>query len=314
MRKLIPFSFVLSVFFVSTAAVWSQSILESKSILAASATTAEYKMTLLPGNYSATVRSSDLRPIVELLDNAENVLFTEESSSRTFPVTVAMKFIVNRAHVFTLRIRSESPFPSDRRYQVILTRVPDAPPPNKIEAPDGAPSSNEQQVVDLVNQERRKMGLSLLRVSGTLAQAARRHSANMARQDTGAHELDGVGPGERIKEAGYRAMQWGENIAWGARTPEQAMSGWMNSPGHRRNILSSDVSEIGVGIAESSTGVLYWTQVSAGRWSRLGCYFVRARLWLDIGLSGHTQFSTRWIVARCVSFSSDGCATEWCDV
>jgi uncharacterized protein YkwD len=173
-------------------------------------------------------------------------------------------------------VRSAAAVEQEASFSIVIKRVPDAPaavenaprnppPDNPPRAGIATHSAAEQQVVDLVNQERRKMGLPPLRVSARLAQAARQHSQNMARQNTGAHELDGVGPGERIRETGYRALQWGENIAWGARTAEQAMSGWMNSPGHRRNILSAEVSEIGVGLAEAN-GVPYWTQVFGRPW------------------------------------------------
>jgi uncharacterized protein YkwD len=126
-------------------------------------------------------------------------------------------------------------------------------------------SSVEQDLVNRVNQERARARLAGLRVNARLMQAAREHSANMARQRKGSHVLDGKGPGERLRDVGYRARMWAENIAWGARTPQQVMSLWMNSPPHRSNILHRGVDEIGVGVAYARDGTPYWTQVFGRR-------------------------------------------------
>ncbi len=64
-------------------------------------------------------------------------------------------------------------------------------------------------------------------------------------------------------DTGYRFRTWAENAAMGYRTAEHVMSGWMNSSGHRANILRSSVTEIGLGLAYSAGGVPYWTQVFA---------------------------------------------------
>lgn len=123
----------------------------------------------------------------------------------------------------------------------------------------------EQELVNLVNKQRAAAQLPALRVNARLLLAARNHSVNMARQGTGAHVLDGKGPGERLRDVGYRARRWGENIAWGARTAQQVMAGWMQSPPHRANILQRGVDEIGVGMAVAGNGTPYWTQVFGSR-------------------------------------------------
>jgi uncharacterized protein YkwD len=124
-------------------------------------------------------------------------------------------------------------------------------------------SREEQGVLDLTNAERKKAGLPALRPNEKLFQAARAHSANMARQEVLAHTLDEQGPGDRIRKAGYRASTWGENCAAGQRTPEEAISSWMNSEGHRQNLLGQQFTEIGLGVAGSGSGMRYWTQVFA---------------------------------------------------
>jgi len=122
-------------------------------------------------------------------------------------------------------------------------------------------SARERTLLELTNKEREKEGLKLLRANPKLFAAARAHSANMARQDKLAHELDDKKPDERMRAAGYEGANWGENIAGGMPTPATAMEVWMNSEGHRGNILNPGYSEIGIGIATNERGVPYYTQV-----------------------------------------------------
>lgn len=124
-------------------------------------------------------------------------------------------------------------------------------------------TTREKELLDLVNEQRQKAGLAALRANDKLFQAAREHTANMARQDSLEHTLDGKGPGERIRDKGYEGFGAGENIAAGQRTPAEAMDSWMNSPGHRANILGEDYNEIGIGIASHAQGMLYYTLVFA---------------------------------------------------
>lgn len=126
-----------------------------------------------------------------------------------------------------------------------------------------AATSDERAVWTLTNQERSENGLSGLSFNGDLVASARAHSADMAAQDYFNHTaLDGSSPGDRIAATGYDANSWGENIAAGYATPESVVEGWMNSPGHRANILNSNFCDIGVGYAYDgdSTYGHYWTQ------------------------------------------------------
>jgi uncharacterized protein YkwD len=63
-----------------------------------------------------------------------------------------------------------------------------------------------------------------------------------------------------MQNFGLRFSAAGENIAYGQRTPAEVMNDWMNSPGHRSNIMNPTYTEIGVGLAKNSSGVCYWTQ------------------------------------------------------
>ncbi|MGE0609943.1 MAG: CAP domain-containing protein, partial [Pirellulales bacterium] len=145
------------------------------------------------------------------------------------------------------------------------------PPVAKPAAPSTAPpagqdgdlTADEQAVLDLTNKERAKAGGKPLTANGKLTAAARGHSANMARQKTLNHTLDGKQFFERIAATGYQSGYAGENIAYGARTAEEVMNMWMNSPGHKTNILSENYQQIGIGIRAAADGTKYYTQVFA---------------------------------------------------
>ncbi|TRV78336.1 sigma-70 family RNA polymerase sigma factor [Streptomyces sp. 130] len=130
-------------------------------------------------------------------------------------------------------------------------------------APAGSvpsPPSDAERVLALVNTERAKEGCSPVSGNDELTTAAQRHSEDMAARDYFSHtSRDGSGPGERITAAGYRWSTYGENIAKGQRTPADVMESWMNSPGHRANILNCSFRELGVGIQDSPGGPV-WTQ------------------------------------------------------
>ena len=102
-----------------------------------------------------------------------------------------------------------------------------------------------------------------MRMDSRLNQAAQLHSQDQAARKTMSHVgSDGSRAGDRITRAGYAWRSWGENVAAGYGTAESVMAAWMNSPGHRANILSGN-TEIGLGLAYASNGVPYWTQVFA---------------------------------------------------
>ncbi|MFI8437255.1 sigma-70 family RNA polymerase sigma factor [Streptomyces sp. NPDC079020] len=140
--------------------------------------------------------------------------------------------------------------------------TPGTPAPSRRPATPAppAPPSMSQQVTDLVNAERAKEGCGPVRGNGLMSTAAQRHSADMASRDYFAHTSpDGTDPGDRLTTAGYRWSTYGENIAKGQRTPADVMSSWMDSPGHRANILNCSFKEIGVGIQSTGSGPV-WTQ------------------------------------------------------
>jgi uncharacterized protein YkwD len=123
-------------------------------------------------------------------------------------------------------------------------------------------TDDEQNIVDLINQERKKHNLPPLKVIPVLCQVARAHSANMAKQNKMEHELDGKTPYDRIKASGYKYSLAGENLARADVSHDEVMKAWMDSKVHRENILDDEFAETGVGIAKGKEKV-YYTQVFA---------------------------------------------------
>jgi uncharacterized protein YkwD len=116
------------------------------------------------------------------------------------------------------------------------------------------------QVIALVNAERAKAGCGPLKDDAQLRKAAQRHSEDMASRNFFSHTApDGSDPGERTTAAGYRWATYGENIARGQSTAESVMNSWMNSDGHRANILNCSFKDIGVGLHQGPGGP-WWTQ------------------------------------------------------
>lgn len=120
----------------------------------------------------------------------------------------------------------------------------------------------EDEVVRLVNVERSKKGLQILKSNWEIARVARYKSQDMINKKYFSHISPTYGsPFKMMEFYGIRFSSAGENIAYGQRTPAEVMNVWMNSPGHRANILSPSYSDIGCGLAKTSSGVCYWTQM-----------------------------------------------------
>ncbi|WP_343040741.1 sigma-70 family RNA polymerase sigma factor [Streptomyces typhae] len=143
-------------------------------------------------------------------------------------------------------------------------KPPPAPPrtqrPSATATPRTPTGSTEQQVLRIVNDERQKAGCRPLTYNSKLATAAKRHSTDMKARNYFDHTSpDGTDPGKRITAAGYRWSTYGENIARGQQSASSVMTSWMNSEGHRANILNCSFKELGVGIERGSGGP-WWTQ------------------------------------------------------
>lgn len=120
----------------------------------------------------------------------------------------------------------------------------------------------EQKVVSLTNQERAKYGLAPLQIDVKLSEVARTKSADMKQNGYFSHTSPTYGsPFDMMNQFGIQYRAAGENIAMGQQSPEAVVQAWMNSEGHRKNILSSNFTHIGVGHVEGN----YWTQMFIGK-------------------------------------------------
>jgi uncharacterized protein YkwD len=124
-------------------------------------------------------------------------------------------------------------------------------------------SPAEMKILELTNAERKAKELPPLKPNPLLFKVAQAHSENMAKQGKMEHKLDGKTPLQRLKAAGYPYNMAFENIGAGdADVPlEDLMKAWMDSKGHRDNILNKVCSEIGIGIAKDKDGQVYYTQL-----------------------------------------------------
>ncbi|WP_112181265.1 SafA/ExsA family spore coat assembly protein [Paraliobacillus zengyii] len=155
------------------------------------------------------------------------------------------------------------------KYQIGVTEIIEANPsidnpdliyPNqKITIPTiDAIKHTEHLVIQLTNQERAKNGLSALRPDWELSRVARYKSVDMLDKNYFSHTSPTYGsPFSMMENFGVSYQRAAENIARGQRTPQEVVKAWMNSPGHRKNILG-DFTHIGVGYVEDGN---YWTQM-----------------------------------------------------
>lgn len=144
-----------------------------------------------------------------------------------------------------------------------------SPSPSPSASPSATPSATpsgstvgtavENEVVRLTNAERAKGGCGPLTHDAKLRTAAFNHSADMSAKNYFSHDsADGRSFGDRLKQAGFSFRAAGENIAKGYQTAAQVVQGWMNSPGHKANIMNCTYTHIGVG--HVAAGGPYWTQ------------------------------------------------------
>ena len=155
-----------------------------------------------------------------------------------------------------------TPVPTNLPGSTIPTRTPTPAPTG----PSGA-ETLEMAVIDLVNQERAGAGCGPVRLESHLQQAADAHSLDMAQNGYFSHTgLNGSQFWDRAEAAGYDGFAAGENIAAGQATAAEVVAGWMESPGHRDNILTCSHTEVGVGHYYSDQGYRhYWTQLFGER-------------------------------------------------
>ncbi|MCI8888508.1 MAG: hypothetical protein HFG70_10550 [Hungatella sp.] len=126
--------------------------------------------------------------------------------------------------------------------------------------PDQGNSSYIWQVIELVNEERAKAGLAPVTEAADVSAAADVRAQEITRSFSHTRP-NGSNYSTALDESGVKYMGSGENIAYGQKTPEAVMRGWMNSQGHRANILNGNYTKIGVGYYQNANGVGYWVQL-----------------------------------------------------
>lgn len=127
-------------------------------------------------------------------------------------------------------------------------------------------TSTEQEILNLVNAEREKQGLSPLTLNWELSRVAKFKSEDMRDNNYFSHTSPTYGsPFNMMKSFGISYKSAGENIAAGQKTAQAVMDSWMNSSGHRANILSENYTELGVGKATGGSYGTYWTQMFIGK-------------------------------------------------
>lgn len=120
----------------------------------------------------------------------------------------------------------------------------------------------EAAIVSLINAFRASNGRAALIMQAKLGRAAELHSQDQAAHNFSGHDgSNGSTVKQRLDAAGYAAQAWGENVAWHSAdgSAQMAFSLWQNSPPHREAMLNATFQEIGVGRAQSTSGVWYWT-------------------------------------------------------
>lgn len=143
--------------------------------------------------------------------------------------------------------------------------------PSKVSA---SAMATAKEVVAIMNDARAKAGCAPLKINAKLMAAAKTHANNMAEKDFFGHSNKGGGKfSSRVKKEGYRYKMVAENIAAGRASAREAALDWLNSPGHRKNILNCRMKDTGVAVAyqaddkpmmgNSKPFYYYWVQVFA---------------------------------------------------
>lgn len=163
---------------------------------------------------------------------------------------IAVKYEVGLSEIRSANTHIKNPdliYPGDKLY---------------IPTNDSSVTAYEQEIVRLVNVERSKQGLKSLESDWQLSRVARYKSQDMKDKGYFSHTSPTYGsPFDMMKNFGISYRIAGENIAKGQKTPSEVVNAWMNSSGHRANILNKSFAKIGVGYVSSGH---YWTQMFIG--------------------------------------------------
>lgn len=162
---------------------------------------------------------------------------------------IAVKYEIGLSEIIEANPQIQNPdliYPNQRVHIPLITRV----------------KAIEHDVIELTNQERAKNGLAPLRPDWQVSRVARHKSQDMRDHNYFAHQSPTYGsPFDMLRSYNISYRSAAENIAMGQTSAQEVVRSWLNSPGHRRNILNPNYTHIGVGYVEGGTGRFYWTQM-----------------------------------------------------
>jgi len=200
---------------------------------------------------------SDIGSVEDILAKFNNCGFKVETPTNKNTSTNATNKNTNNSSKTNANNGSQKTTTTNTQKQ---TTNPTTPSTNSNNTQNNSGLSNyANQVLQLVNQERAKAGLSALTTNSALTAAANKR-AQETKQSFSHTRPNGTSFSTVLKEYGISYRTSGENIAYGQRTPQEVVNGWMNSPGHRANILNPNFNKIGIGVYESN-GTIYWSQL-----------------------------------------------------
>jgi uncharacterized YkwD family protein len=159
---------------------------------------------------------------------------------------------------------SPAPAPQQKAQPAPQTQTPPQKPAQRSTTPaTGGNSQYVQQVIDLTNQQRSKNGLPALKADTQLNSVAQKKALDMQQNHYFSHTSPTYGsPFDMMRDFGVTYKSAGENIAQGQQTPQEVVTAWMNSEGHRKNILSASYTHIGIGYEASGK---HWVQMFIGK-------------------------------------------------
>jgi uncharacterized protein YkwD len=226
------------------------------------ATTIAAALVAVPLGLALVVTTTGPQAVAASVPAAAGVVHVVEAAGAAATHT-ASEALTAKVHHSSKKKKKKKPSttkPAPAKTPVTPVTTPPATTPASP-AGSGGSSAVETEVVTLTNAYRQQNGCGALRIDGRLVVAARKHSTDMVTKSFFDHTgSDGSSFVQREVAAGYTTGASAENIAWGYRTAKDVVDGWINSPGHRANILNCSSVAVGVGLAFKSDGTPYWTQ------------------------------------------------------
>ncbi|KYC37433.1 hypothetical protein WA1_48435 [Scytonema hofmannii PCC 7110] len=216
-------------------------------------------------NFNLGLNGLSANADVELL-NSNGLLISASTNGGS--ANEALSFSNLQAGAYYIRVY-QGVGGANTNYNLSLSAAPTSlPVPTSAPEPLSAGNNSFiQSILDLTNTERQKAGVQPLKLSDKLNNSAQTHAQNMAIKDFFSHtDSNGSSVGDRAKAVGFQYSTIGENIAAGQSTPQAVVQGWMNSAGHRANIMNPMFKEIGIGYyyLTNDTGSInynhYWVQ------------------------------------------------------